>query len=59
MYAIRSYYGTFLQVFGGVKNIFNSYQNDFDTGMDRDPSYIYGPSLPRTVYIGVKLGNNL
>ncbi len=51
--------GTFLQVFGGVKNIFNSYQNDFDTGMDRDPSYIYGPSLPRTVYIGVKLGNNL
>jgi len=50
--------GAKLQLFGGIKNIFNSYQNDFDIGAHRDPSYIYGPSQPRTVYVGVKIGNN-
>ena len=45
--------------FAGMKNIFNSYQNDFDKGIDRDPSYIYGPSLPRTVFLGFKIGNLL
>lgn len=44
-----------LQVNGGLKNIFNSYQNDFDKGPDRDAGYIYGPSLPRTWFLGVKL----
>jgi len=43
--------------FGGVKNIFNSYQNDFDSGIERDPAYIYGPLNPRTIYCGVKLSN--
>lgn len=47
------------QVFGGIKNIFNSYQDDFDSGVDRDPAYIYGPSAPRTVYFGIKLSNLL
>ncbi len=42
--------------FAGVKNIFNSYQNDFDLGIDRDPAYIYGPLLPRTIYFGIKIG---
>ncbi|MDD3740114.1 MAG: TonB-dependent receptor, partial [Bacteroidales bacterium] len=51
--------GAKLQLFGGIKNIFNSYQNDFDIGADRDPSYIYGPSQPRTIYVGIKIGNNL
>lgn len=41
---------------GGVKNIFNSYQDDFDTGIDRDPSYVYGPLTPRTIYFGIKIG---
>ena len=41
----------------GIKNIFNSYQNDFDTGIDRDPAYIYGPNAPRTIYFGIRLGN--
>ncbi len=45
------------KVFGGVKNIFNSYQNDFDYGIDRDPAYIYGPTNPRTIYAGIKLSN--
>ena len=51
--------GATLQLFSGVKNIFNSYQNDFDSGIDRDPGYIYGPVNPRTVYFGLKIGNFL
>lgn len=49
--------GATLQIFSGVKNIFNSFQNDFDSGIDRDPGYIYGPMNPRTVYFGLKIGN--
>jgi outer membrane receptor for ferrienterochelin and colicins len=41
---------------GGVKNIFNSYQDDFDTGPTRDSNYIYGPGTPRTYFIGLKFG---
>lgn len=51
--------GASMQLYTGVKNIFNAYQNDFDSGALRDPGYVYGPSLPRTIYIGFKLGNNL
>ncbi len=40
----------------GVKNIFNSYQDDFDTGPLRDSDYIYGPGTPRTFFIGIKFG---
>ena len=48
---------TSVQINSGVKNIFNSFQDDFDSGIDRDPAYIYGPLSPRTVYFGVKIGN--
>lgn len=48
-----------LQLYGGVKNIFNSYQDDFDSGIDRDPGYVYGPMSPRTFYVGLKFGNLL
>jgi outer membrane receptor for ferrienterochelin and colicins len=48
-----------LQCFGGIKNLFNAYQSDFDIGIDRDPSYIYGPTTPRTVYLGIRMGNRL
>ncbi|MCB4807423.1 TonB-dependent receptor [Tamlana sp. 62-3] len=41
---------------GGVKNIFNSYQNDFDTGAGRDSDYVYGPNQPRTLFLGLKFG---
>jgi outer membrane receptor for ferrienterochelin and colicins len=51
--------GASFQIFGGIKNIFNSFQNDFDSGIDRDPAYIYGPTSPRTIYFGIKLGNML
>ena len=46
---------TELEVNGGVQNIFNSFQRDFDSGPDRDASYIYGPSLPRTIFAGIRL----
>jgi outer membrane receptor for ferrienterochelin and colicins len=44
------------EVFGGVKNLFNSYQDDFDIGPTRDSDYIYGPAMPRSVFLGVKFG---
>jgi len=44
-----------LEVFGGIKNITNAYQNDFDIGKDRDSNFIYGPGAPRTVFVGLRL----
>ncbi len=44
-----------LQLNGGVQNIFNSYQNDFDKGAERDAGYIYGPTAPRSYYMGCKI----
>ncbi len=46
---------TKLQVNGGVQNIFNSFQTDFDKGETRDAGYIYGPSLPRSFFMGMKI----
>jgi outer membrane receptor for ferrienterochelin and colicins len=51
--------GTVLKFFGGAKNIFNSFQSDFDKGTERDPAYVYGPLNPRTIYLGIKIGNLL
>jgi len=44
-----------LEIFGGIKNITNAYQNDFDSGKNRDSGYIYGPAAPRTYFIGLRL----
>ena len=44
-----------LEVNAGVKNIFDSFQRDIDVGAGRDSAYIYGPSLPRTYFVGLKL----
>lgn len=49
--------GISLQLSGGVKNIFNSYQKDLDVGPLRDAGYVYGPSIPRTVFISLKFSN--
>ncbi|MDD4848386.1 MAG: TonB-dependent receptor [Bacteroidales bacterium] len=46
---------TKLEVKVGIKNIFNSFQNDIDQGVDRDAGYIYGPALPRSLYFGAQL----
>ncbi len=44
-----------LNASAGVSNIFNAYQRDFDQGPDRDSGYIYGPSLPRSLNLGLTL----
>lgn len=44
-----------LQVNAGVQNIFNSFQRDLDKGEFRDSGYFYGPTQPRTYFIGVKI----
>lgn len=46
-----------MQVNGGVQNIFNSFQKDLDKGEYRDAGYFYGPTQPRTYFIGVKISN--
>jgi len=46
-----------LQLFGGIKNLFNAYQNDFDSGKNRDSNYVYGTAAPRTFFVGVRIGN--
>ena len=54
-YDFKLYSSFSLQLNAGVQNIFNSFQNDFDSGADRDSGYIYGPTLPRTFFLGIKL----
>jgi len=44
-----------LDLYAGIKNIFNQYQSDFDLGKSRDSNYVYGPAKPRTTYFGVRL----
>ena len=46
---------TALEISAGVQNLFDSYQLDFDSGPERDASYIYGPTRPRTFFVGAKL----
>ena len=41
---------------GGVTNIFNSFQDDFDIGPGRDSDYVYGPDAPRAIFFGLKFG---
>ena len=47
-----------LDLYTGIKNIFNDYQRDFDIGKNRDSNYIYGPAQPKTTYFGVRLSFN-
>jgi len=44
-----------IEIYGGIKNILNDYQSDFDQGKNRDSNYIYGPNMPRTFFIGLKI----
>lgn len=54
-YDFPIYQSVTLQVNAGVQNIFNAYQKDFDQGSNRDAGYIYGPSVPRSYFIGCKI----
>ncbi len=49
---------TNLELSGGVKNIFDSYQSKFDVGKNRDSNFIYGPSIPRTYFAGIKISTD-
>jgi outer membrane receptor for ferrienterochelin and colicins len=49
--------GTSLELFGGLRNLTNAYQDDFDIGKNRDSNFVYGPALPRTIFIGLKLAS--
>lgn len=54
-YDVPLYREVTMQLYGGVQNLFDAYQQDFDRGADRDSGYVYGPSLPRSWFVGVKL----
>lgn len=54
-YEIPLYKQASFEVNAGVQNIFNSYQEDFDKGPNRISTYVYGPNLPRSFYLGGKL----
>ena len=44
-----------LQLNAGVQNVFNSFQDDLDKGEFRDSGYFYGPTQPRTYFVGIKI----
>ena len=46
-----------LQINCGVQNIFNAFQQDLDKGGYRDSGYFYGPTAPRTYFLGLKITN--
>ena len=54
-YDFDVYKTTKLQLNAGVQSLFNAYQNDFDKGRKRDSGYIYGPSMPRSYFAGIKI----
>jgi len=54
-YDFRLFQFAKLQLHAGVMNIFDSFQNDFDKGVERDSGYMYGPMMPRSLYCGLKI----
>ncbi len=46
-----------IELFGGVSNMLNDYQNNFDKGKKRDSGFVYGPAKPRTIFFGIRLFN--
>jgi outer membrane receptor for ferrienterochelin and colicins len=46
---------TALSLHAGINNLLDDYQEDFDTGANRDVGYVYGPRMPRTYTVGAKL----
>lgn len=44
-----------LEVNAGVQNILDSFQKDLDKGEFRDSGYFYGPTQPRTFFVGIKI----
>ncbi|MEN8157865.1 MAG: TonB-dependent receptor [Bacteroidota bacterium] len=48
-----------VQLYVGVKNLFNQTQAHLDRGVFRDAGYIYGPYQSRTMNFGLRIGNIL
>jgi outer membrane receptor for ferrienterochelin and colicins len=46
-----------IELYGGISNLLNHYQDDFDQGKYRDSNYIYGPARPRSFFIGLRIFN--
>ena len=46
-----------LELSAGAKNLFNSFQPEFEAGPKRDSDFIYGPAAPRSVFISIRMGN--
>lgn len=46
-----------IELFGGISNMLNDYQNNFDRGKNRDSGFVYGPAKPRTIFFGIRLFN--
>ena len=54
-YTFNLYRGVEMELYGGLKNVFNAYQDDFDTGAERDSGYVYGPLMPSSWFLGAKI----
>ena len=53
-YKIKGFHADF-EFFAGFKNLLNRYQREFDRGPGRDSNFIYGPSTPRTWFLGFRI----
>ena len=53
-YDLRLFSKSNVQLYCGINNLFNAFQSDYDFGPDRDSGYIYGPTIPRSGYFGMK-----
>lgn len=42
-----------LEIQAGVRNLSNAFQEDFESGRDRDAGYMFGPMRPRMFTLGV------
>lgn len=47
---------TNLEIYGGVKNLLNNYQEIFDIDKNRDSNFVFGPAQPQTLFVGLKWG---
>ncbi len=39
----------------GVRNLLDTRQRDLESGVERDPYYLYGPRTPRTLFAGARV----
>ncbi len=54
-YKLKALKSLEMEFSAGIKNLLDQYQKDLDLGTFRDAGYIYGPNLPRTYFVGLKI----